>query len=740
MEALDQAAPAVAVLDPAGRILQSTPRLARLAGRSAESLAGLGLGGIAHPDDWARLAPRLAEVARAERAGLRVELRCLRPDGTTTGLALTLSPLQGGAEPRAIAIVEERGAREPGHALEAGDRRFEVFMRHLPGLAWIKDQDGRYVFANDAAERAFQRTRDELYGRRDDEIFPAHTGAEFRENDRKVLRSGAAFETIETLEHADGVHHSLVSKFPISVEGAPDMVGGIAIDITERIAAEAALRESDARFRDMADHAPVLIWSNGARGCEFVNREYLRFVGCSLEEVQGDGWRRFLHPEDAGAYLDAYARAVAARRPFDAQFRFRRADGEYRWLHSTGVPRFHSADHPVGYVGCSADITEIKRSEQALREADRRKDEFLATLAHELRSPLAPIRSALERLRGDAGRDPATLRMLERQVDQIVHLVDDLLDVSRITRGHISLRREPVALADVVRTAVETARPLLEAAGHELTVSLPPESRWLDADPLRLSQILVNLLSNAAKYTQPGGHVELAAEARGAELAVTVRDDGIGIAADVLPRVFEPFTQLDPDSGASHDGLGIGLALAAKLAELHGGRLEARSEGPGRGSEFCVTLPCVRAAPPRGLPARARSRPRPDARALRDPILVVDDNRDGAESLALLLRSRGLRAEFALDGASALQAARLLQPAVVLLDLGMPEMDGFEVARRMRAEPSLAGLTLVAVTGWNEPRIRERCAQAGFDHHVVKPVKLETLESLVARPRQTGAL
>ena len=606
-------------------------------------------------------------------------------------------------------------------------------MQHLPGLAWIKDEAGRYLFVNDAAEAAFRKTRAELYGRTDEEIFPPGTSAQFRENDQKALHSGTSIETIETLEHADGVHQSLVSKFPIpGPDGAPTLVGGIAIDITARLSAEEAVRETEARFRDVADHAPVLIWILAPSGCEFVNRETLRFLGCGIEDVQGWGWRSFIHPDDAPAYMAEYTRCRAALRPFEAQARFRRADGEYRWFRSSGVPRRQAEGTPLRYAGCSVDITEIKRSEDALREADRRKDEFLATLAHELRNPLAPIRSSLQLLRESSDAPSELCAMLERQVDQMVRLVDDLLEISRMTQGRIDLRRERVDLASVLRAALETTRPAIEAGDHRLEMSLPSELLAVDADPLRLAQVFVNLLDNAAKYTPDGGRIRVRVERRGDEVEVSVCDDGVGIPTAELPRVFEAFTRAPHALPRATGGLGIGLALVARLVELHGGRVEARSDGPGRGSEFVVRLPLRAGA---AAPRIEAIRPAASVVAgLAQRILVVDDNRDAAESLAMLLRKRGVEALVAHDGASALETARARIPTAVLLDLGMPGIDGYEVARLLRAEPFAQAALLVAVTGWGQPDVQSRCEAAGFDHHLVKPVRIETLEALLALP------
>jgi PAS domain S-box-containing protein len=745
-ELLARAAVGLAVLDRDGRIADANACLERITARSGDELRRLGLAGIVHPDDWSWQRALVAEVAEGRHRELSLDARCVRGDGSVAHLAITLSPLDD-AERRVVAAVQDvtawrlgddalrrnelrfrrlierlpaaaytcdadglitffnehatqlwgraprlndpsdrwcgsfklfapdgtpidhascgmaRALREGrdydgeeivierpdgtrvaalAHAspirdergeivacmnilvditdrkraedrLRESERRFEQFMEHLPGLAWIKDLEGRYLFVNEAAEQAFQRSRDQLYGRRDDELFPERTSTEFRENDQKALSSGAGIETVETLEHPDGLHHSIVSKFPIpGPDGSPALVGGIAVDISARI-----------------------------------------------------------------------------------------------------------------------------RAEERLKDADRRKNEFLATLAHELRNPLAPIRSSLELLRrGDTGAE--TIRMLERQVDQMVRLVDDLLDVARITRGHVELQRARVALAEVVRSAIETARPLIAAARHELTLSLPTQPLWLDADPLRLSQVLVNLLNNAAKYTPDGGRIELTAEVAGDEVTLSVRDNGIGIGADALPRIFDPFTQARSASEHAQGGLGIGLALVSQLAALHGGRAEARSGGPGQGSEFRVTLPLAEAPEP-VVHAIHSVRSAKRASGLRGPVLVVDDNRDAAESLALLLRSRGVRVETAFDGAEALDVARRLEPAVVLLDLGMPGMDGFEVAQRLRAEPACRDARLVALTGWNQPSVREQCARAGFDHHVVKPVQLEALEQLLALPPGAAA-
>jgi signal transduction histidine kinase/ActR/RegA family two-component response regulator len=375
--------------------------------------------------------------------------------------------------------------------------------------------------------------------------------------------------------------------------------------------------------------------------------------------------------------------------------------------------------------------TAVEESREALKEADRRKDEFLATLAHELRTPLAPIHNALQILRL-AGHDGVVARsaydMMDRQVNHMVRLVDDLMEVSRITRGKIDLRKQRVDLAAVVGSAVETARPLIDAAGHLLTVDLGDEPLELDADPVRLAQVFSNLLNNAAKYTPNGGQITLGAHRRGANVVVSVRDNGAGMRAEVLARVFDPFVQGSRSYNRSQGGLGIGLTLARSIVELHGGGIEARSAGLGQGSELVVRLPLLQAdaAAPSIEPQRAPTR------IAGQRILVVDDNIDAAESLGALLRCLGADVTTVHDGPAAIEALRTEKPEAAVLDIGMPGMDGYELARRVRAAPDGADLMLIALTGWGNDEDRRRSREAGIDHHLVKPVDLHLLEDLLA--------
>jgi PAS domain S-box-containing protein len=386
----------------------------------------------------------------------------------------------------------------------------------------------------------------------------------------------------------------------------------------------------------------------------------------------------------------------------------------------------------------AADLIERSRAEHALRDADRKKDEFLATLAHELRNPLAPIRNAVQLL---TARGPANPELqwaggvIDRQVRLMARLLDDLLDVSRISHNKPELRTERVDLVTVIEAAVETSRPVIEAGRHELTVTLPSAPIPLDADPVRLAQVFSNLLNNAARYTEDGGHIRVSAERQGDDVIVTVKDTGIGIASELLPHIFEIFSQARP-APESQGGLGIGLSLVKGLVELHGGTVEASSSGPGRGSEFVVRLPIAAETP-----ARMPARPVTDDLRLPTPkrrVLVVDDNRDSADSLTMLLQVMGHDACTAYDAEEAIQTAAEFQPDIVLLDIGMPTLNGYDACRRIREQPWGQDMFLIALTGWGQEEDRRRSEEAGFDHHMVKPLDPAVLRQLLASSSSRG--
>ena len=408
-----------------------------------------------------------------------------------------------------------------------------------------------------------------------------------------------------------------------------------------------------------------------------------------------------------------------------------RPDGERRTVLAHANPIRDGSGKILGAVNVLVDITERKQAEDSVKLADRSKNEFLAILAHELRNPLAPIRSAVQILNREDALAPEShwaLSAIERQVRQMARLIDDLVDVARITSNRFELRREQVDLAAVLQLAVETSSAPLKAGGQEFVFALPEESIYLDADSVRLAQAVSNLLDNAAKYTERGGRIWLSAERRGDEAVITVRDTGVGISAVVLPHIFEAFTHGEQPQARTRGGLGIGLTLAKRLVEMHGGTVAAESGGQDMGSTFVIRLPAV-ADPAQALEARAESAPRIGGSPLRT--LIVDDNRDAADSLGMLLRTTGHEIRTAYDGLEALQVASEFRPEVVLLDIGLPKIDGHEVAQRLRREPWGRRMCLIAVTGWSDESDRARSRAAGFDHHLVKPLDTGHLARLL---------
>lgn len=503
-------------------------------------------------------------------------------------------------------------------------------------------------------------------------------------------------------------------------------------DVTQRKQAEVATRATEERFRVMAETVPSMIWTADADGTvTYANEQWLRFCGVT-EGAPADPWPSLvMHPGDRERCLALWTRAVREGTEYEVEVRHQRHDGEWRWFVTRARP-LHDADGQIiCWFGVTTDIHEQKQLQERLWRADRQKDAFLATLAHELRNPLAPIASALEilDLAGEDREQSAMARaIMQRQLRQLVRLVDDLLDVNRITRGKLEIRREQVMIADVVRDAVETSQPLIGARGHALHVGLPAEPLRVFGDPPRLSQVCANLLNNAAKFTDRGGRIDLDVWRERDEVVIRVRDTGLGMSADVLPRVFDAFAQGDTSLEGSRGGLGIGLTLVRQLVEAHGGVVAAHSDGRGRGSMFMVRLPLAPAAPV-SESADVVHAPPPTAPRR---ILVVDDNEDAASSLGHLLRLTAHDVRTAHDGEQALQLAAADHPDVVLLDIGIPKLNGYAVAERIREQPWGKTMSLIALTGWGQPVDRERSRAAGFDHHLTKPVDHQHLARLLA--------
>ena len=505
------------------------------------------------------------------------------------------------------------------------------------------------------------------------------------------------------------------------------------IERTEALVmANTALNEASERYRSLFDGSLDAIISLDADGrFETANPAALRITGRTLHELKTLHFQDLCAPDQQAAVRNALL-ASCCRECSTLDATIITADGERRELFISGAPAIVNGE-VVGVSCIARDVTDRRQAEKALKEADRRKDEFLATLAHELRNPLAPIRNGLQimQLAETNGETLEQVRtMMERQLGQMIRLVDDLLDVSRISQGKLVLRKERVELAAVLNNAVETSRPLIESCDHQLTVDLPPSPVWLNGDVIRLGQIFANLLNNAAKYSERGGHIRLNVERQRSDVAISIKDAGVGIPSDMLPKIFDMFTQVDRSLEKSQSGLGIGLTLVKRLVEMHGGSIEARSEGQGRGSEFVVRLPVMLAVVQEVEPSTEAGESA--GAAARYRILVADDNEDSATTLAMILKMMGNEVRTANDGLQAVDMAAEFRPDVILLDIGMPKLNGYEVCRRIREQPGGKELVIIAQTGWGQQADRQRTHEAGFNHHMVKPIDPAALEKLLA--------
>jgi PAS domain S-box-containing protein len=544
-----------------------------------------------------------------------------------------------------------------------------------------------------------------------------------------LARTGAASATVASA--MDRVSNLTILERPLRVSS---LVSAIRTALRSRRrqyqTREHLLRieASEAELRDFFENAAVGLHVLDRNGVVLrVNRTELAMLGYNRDEFVGHPISEF--HTDPEVIDEATLRLRLGQKLSHYEARLVCRDGSVKDVLIDSSALWEEKE--LVRVRCfTRDVTDRKRAEEALREADRRKDEFLAILAHELRNPLAPIRNSLHVLRLTSRSDPTAERvseLMERQVNQMVRLVDDLFEVSRITRGKIELRQERIEIAAVLRGAVETSRSLVEASHHQLRLDLPAEPLTIEGDPVRLTQVFANLLNNAAKYTPEGGRIDLEVRGEGDHVVVSIRDTGAGIAPEMLSRVFDPFTQGNRSKGTSLGGLGIGLTLVKMLVELHGGGVEAHSAGPGQGSEFIVKLRLVQdVAPADPEPVLSTVSGFPPLR-----ILVVDDNQDSAASLGLLLRLLGADTYAVFSGAEALRVAGTYQPDVVLLDIGMPDMDGHEVARRLRQSPEGRHVKLIALTGWGQEQDRIRSKLAGFDHHLIKPADVGALEALL---------
>lgn len=501
-------------------------------------------------------------------------------------------------------------------------------------------------------------------------------------------------------------------------------------------------------FRRLLDALPAAAYTCDARGC-------ITYFNQCAEKIWG---RRPRLNDPADRFCGAYrlyttegtpvrhdqswvALALRGNEYNGYETVVERPDGSRITTLAHASPIYDDRGEVLGAVNVVVDISERRRAEELLKEADRHKNEFLAILSHELRTPLAPIRNALQVLNLKSPPDPElqnVLGLIDRQIRQMTRLVDDLMDISRIIRRQLELRRECVGLAEVVYAAVEASQPVLEMFGQEFSFSVPPEPVYLDADRVRLAQVISNLLNNAAKYTGADGRIQLTASREGDDAVISVRDNGVGIPVEMQSMIFEMFKQADQASGRSKSGLGIGLTLAKRLVEMHGGAITVNSEGRGRGSEFVVRLPAVERPSLQAAGKTTEPKQEKPVSAVPMRILVVDDDKDSTVSLSMLLRIMGHKVRTAFDGPQAIDLAAEYRPDIVLLDIGLPEMNGYEVARRIRREPWGRRMTLIALTGWGQEEDRKHSEEAGFDYHLVKPVEAPALTRLLASLNPAG--
>jgi PAS domain S-box-containing protein len=718
----------VLTTDPEGRVTFLNPVAESLTGWTLDEATGRPIASVFPIVNEETRAPAENPVSRVLRDGRVVGLGnhtvLIARDGIERPIDDSAAPIRGrGGEMVGCVLVfrdisEKR--RVEAELRQAGERA-RTILESITDAFFALDHEWRFTYVNQQAEKVLGRS--DLLGQVLWDVYPGLAGSEF---ERVYRAAGQQVAGSVTSYFPDHDRWYEVHAYP-----APNGIAVYFRDATDQKHAEERLREAEEQFRAMADNIPQLSWMARSDGSVFwFNRRWYDYTGTTFERMQGDGWYGVVGAEDLARVRDKFRRSIEAGEPWEDTFALRRHDGELRWHLSRAMPIKDERGRVLRWFGSNTDITEQRKMAADLSEADRRKNEFLATLAHELRNPLAPIRTGLEvlKLSGEGGEAVERARtMMDRQLGQMVRLVDDLMDVSRITSGKIELRRERVPLAAVLNSAIETTRPLIQTMNQHVSLELPEQPVTLDADVTRLAQVFMNLLNNAAKYSERGSLIRVRAERIGGEVAVSVKDTGIGIAADQLARVFDMFSQTDRAIDRSQGGLGIGLTLVKKLVEMHGGHVEARSAGPDMGSEFLVRLPLVE----QPVAAQAQASHEEPLAKTSFRILIVDDNEDGAETLATMLGFMGNETRVAYDGEQALAAAADFDPEVVLLDIGLPKMDGYEACRRIRARPGGPGMFIVAQTGWGQTEDRERTRDAGFDHHMVKPLDPKALQRLL---------
>jgi len=724
----------------------------RIFGYSAEQAVGRHIS-LVIPAERAEEEERIIAELRAARRVEHFETVRTRSNGQAVQVSLTISPIKDetgrviGASKIARDITGKRQAEERERRLliesASANAKFQAFFEQSAVFAGIMDVDGTIIEPNRLSWEGCGFTKEQITGKPFWEgpwWAPSSTLVEQIKAGSALAASGQIFRAEMPYYVADGSERIAdVTILPIKDEaGKVLFLAPTGADITDRKRAE----EDRRSFVTLIENSTDFIGMCDPNGTPFfINTAGLKMVGLqNIDEARQYAVRDFFFPEDQGMIQNEFFPSVLEKGHGEIEVRLRHfKTGDALWMAYKVLTLTRDDGQTIGFATVSQEITARRQLEEHLRkmatdlsDVNHRKDEFLATLAHELRNPLAPIRNSLHLLRLSGELSPSldpVREIMERQVNQMVRLIDDLLDVSRISHGKIELQREPIELATIISTAVETVQPLIDAAGHQLALSLPAEPIILDADPVRLAQIIGNLLNNAAKYTKPGGQIWLSALNEGNQAVISIRDTGVGIPAVMLPLVFEMFAQVDRTLTQAQGGLGIGLTLAKTFIEMHGGRIDAHSDGLDQGSEFVVYLPMLQDLQLHS--ASMSSTQIASTSVSRRQILIVDDTRAAGYVLGKLLETMGQQVRTATDAHAALESVRRDRPDLVISDIGMPNIDGYELARRLRNEPGLKGLILVALTGYGQDRDKQRAREAGFDYHLVKPVSLEALQDLL---------
>jgi len=661
-------------------------------------------------------------------------------DGTERLIDDSASPIrdESGAIVGAVLVFRDVTNRRQSEAvLRESEARYRAIVEATPECVKLVGSDGTLLQMNQAGLGMIEADEAGLVlGRCVYDVIAPEYRDMYRAFNERVCRGEGETLEFDIIGLKGARRHMETTAVPLAAPDGSFTHLAVTRDATERVKASRALTESRARLDYAVRVSGIGFWYCDLPFDELIWDERVKehfWVPLSERVTIGLFYDR-LHPDDRERTRQAIERSIREQVPYEIDYRtVDPATGEIKWIRARGATAYGPGGEPVRFDGVTVDVTVHKNAEESLREADRRKDEFIALLAHELRNPLAPIRNGLQVVRlagGDADIIARARAMMERQLSHMVRLVDDLLDVSRISRNKMELQRGHVLLADVAMNAIETARPLIDAEGHDLVVSLPQRPISLNADVTRLAQVFSNLLVNSAKYTPPGGRIWLSAKQDNRAVTVSVRDNGIGIPPVFLENIFDMFSQVDRSIERRSGGLGIGLALVKGLVEMHGGTVSATSEGEGKGSTFTVTLPVL--AEPQDFAAEAIFDNGQATTGHGRRILVADDNLDGVESMAEMLRCGGDEVWTANDGLEAVVAAEAFRPEIILMDIGMPRLNGLDATRRIREQPWGKVVAIIALTGWGQDGDRERSREAGCDGHLVKPVNLTDLEKMFA--------